>query len=467
MKTFYLFILFISISTLSVSNAQSIVSGGIYQNTTWSLEGSPYILNGSVVVFPGNTLTIEPGVVILINNEISNDFYIETRGTLNMVGSDQLPIKIQTQFDTTNIGWQGFKCISSQGGTLNADRFRISNAQIPFEFESPLSLYQYTNCSFSHCGQAVTVGNEIILDNCQFFGNDIAIYGWSYFTLNNCSFINNQIAINAYSTSFNLTNTTFTENTNAVVFSSGVFDTMLIQNCIFQDNDLAISSPNHGVVENCSFLNNIIGIQGAYSCEINNNILQYNALAVDVSFLTKLFGNQINNNNGGVRISAISDVLNAPVITNNEICGNLNFNIENNTNVNYSLLTNCFCGIDSTAIEELIIDGYDDITKGLINYQEFDSSCSTILSTVMKFNESASIGSLETEKLQFSNPVGSNLEFFVSYPIHEIELSDLTGQKIGIHSMGNNQFEMSTLKQGLYIIKSVNKQVINQKIIKL
>lgn len=45
--------------------AQTVVSGGIYQNTTWTLANSPYQVNGSIVVFPGNTLTVEPGVTIL------------------------------------------------------------------------------------------------------------------------------------------------------------------------------------------------------------------------------------------------------------------------------------------------------------------------------------------------------------------------------------------------------------------
>lgn len=99
-------------------NAQTTVSGGIYQNTTWTLSGSPYIVNGSIVVFPGNTLNVEPGVTVLINNSTNTDIYIETRGTLNLVGTDQLPIKISCQYDTTAIGWQGLKCISSQGSSL-------------------------------------------------------------------------------------------------------------------------------------------------------------------------------------------------------------------------------------------------------------------------------------------------------------------------------------------------------------
>lgn len=91
------------------SIAQTNVSGGIYQNATWSLNGSPYIVNGPVVVFPGVTLNIEPGVEIQINNETNNNIYIETRGTINCVGTDALPIKIYPLFDTlNNTAWQGF-----------------------------------------------------------------------------------------------------------------------------------------------------------------------------------------------------------------------------------------------------------------------------------------------------------------------------------------------------------------------
>jgi hypothetical protein len=116
-------------------------------------------MNGPIVVFPGSTLTIEPGVEILINNQSSNDIYIETRGTINCVGADELAIKIRTLYDTTNVGWQGFVCTSSQGGVLNADRFDIAKANTPFSYEAPLKNYQYTNCkryrSFSLCKPSI------------------------------------------------------------------------------------------------------------------------------------------------------------------------------------------------------------------------------------------------------------------------------------------------------------------------
>jgi hypothetical protein len=66
-------LIFISCSIFS----QTSVQGGIYNNTTWTLANSPYTITGSVVVFPGKTLTIEPGVQILIDNSSNSDIYIE------------------------------------------------------------------------------------------------------------------------------------------------------------------------------------------------------------------------------------------------------------------------------------------------------------------------------------------------------------------------------------------------------
>src|SRR6478609_5163556 len=65
-----LFIMVFSI-LLTVASGQTYVGGGIYTNTTWTLVNSPYVVTDTVVVFPGVTLTIEPGVVVKFDDHIN------------------------------------------------------------------------------------------------------------------------------------------------------------------------------------------------------------------------------------------------------------------------------------------------------------------------------------------------------------------------------------------------------------
>jgi hypothetical protein len=449
-----IFILAVNLIAFSLFS-QTSVSGGIYQNTTWTTAGSPYIITGSIVVFPGNTLTIQPGVEIKIDNQVNNTIYIETRGTINCVGTDLLPIKIYTIYDTTStVGWQGFVCTSSQGGVLNADRFHISNAFNPFAYETPLNNYQYTNCKFSHCSQAISVANSVELINCQFIDNEVGVFGWSYFTIQNCFFKDNTTSIQAYPTAFLMTNTNFVDNQIGVSFAANVFDSMFIEDCQFLNNGLALNYPNKGKVQNCLFSDNTTAIQSAYYCEIFNNEFMYNELAIEACVNALVHDNQINNNKGGLRISNVSTVQDSPQIYDNEICSNIIFNVDNNTNMNYSLLSNCFCGLDSSTIEIYLIDGYDDIIKGLINYTIYDTTCTSILGTVQKFvAQGAGIDPTSSSTLSYTNPVSDYLKIFQETAIDQLSIYNTNGQHFFIVATSPNVFDLRFLQAGIYFVK--------------
>lgn len=464
-KNRFLLALFSAVSFFSSS--QTNVSGGIYQNANWTLSGSPYVVNGPVVVFPSVTLNIQPGVEILINNQTNSAIYIETRGTLNCIGTDNLPIKIYTMYDTTNpAAWQGFRCTSSQGGVLNADHFQISNAQFPFAYETALTDYTYTNCTFKRCSQAVTVANSVNLNNCQFLDNEVGVYGWSYFTLDNCFFKDNTTSIYAYATALTMTNCDFVDNQIGLSFAANIFDSMYIADCQFVNNELGINYPNKGTVQNCLFSDNTTAVQAAYKCEIFNNVFSTNELALEASVNADIHNNQINNNKGGLLISNVSTVQDSPLIYNNEICSNLNYNVNNNTNMNYSLLSNCFCDLDSAQIEELLIDGYDDITKGLINYQIYDSSCTVLLGTVLKYGAGAGIDEANLD-VSFENPVDSDLMVFVGSDIQSIVVTDLSGKEFAFTSSGANQFDVAHLPSGFYVLTAINEQMVRRRFVKL
>jgi len=460
---FSIFLCFCTLNAFTQTN----VSGGIYQNATWTLAGSPYIVNGSVVVFPGATLNIQPGVEIHINNQSSSNIYIETRGTINCVGTDALPIKIHALNDTmNNAAWQGFVCTSSQGGVLNADRFQIANAYFPFSYDTPLNSYQYTNCTFKRCFQAVTVGNSVNLNNCQFIDNEVGVYGWTYFTIDNCLFKDNTTSIYAYASALTMTNTDFIDNQIGLSFVANIFDSMYISDCQFLNNGLAFNYPNKGKVENCVFTDNATAIQSAYKCEITNNEFLYNELAIQASVNADIHNNQINNNMGAVLIENVTNVQDSPTIYDNEICGNINFAVNNNTNMNYSLLSNCFCDLDSAGIESMIIDGYDDITKGLINYQIYDSSCTVLLGTVLKYGPGAGINEA-TLDVRFENPVNNEFVLLAETEFASIQVSDLSGKSIIFKRTGANHFDVSTLPAGFYVLTAVNDQIVRRSFVKL
>ena len=463
-KTALFSVLFYVVSFLSL--AQTNISGGIYQNATWSLAGSPYIVNGPVVVFPGVTLNIQPGVEIRINNQNNPNIYIETRGTINCMGTDAQPIKVYALFDTMSaVAWQGFVCTSSQGGVLNADRVEISNAYFPLSYETIPATLSYTNSKFIRCFQAVTVGTNLNLSGCEFIDNEVGVYGWANFNINNCLFKDNTTSLYIYASAFAMSNCSFIDNQIGASFLANAVDSIVISACEFLNNGLALNYPNNGRVENCVFSDNGTAIQAAYYCEILNNEFFYNDLAIEASVDAEIHNNQINNNMGGLLISNVSSIQDSPSIYNNEICSNINFAVNNNTNMNYSLLSNCFCDLDSAAIESVIIDGYDDIIKGLINYQIYDSSCTVLLGTILKYGPGAGLEELGLE-ITFENPVQNELRILGEAAFEVIQVADLSGKSYDFKSLGNNTFDVSILPAGFYMLNSLDNKLARRGFVK-
>lgn len=75
-------------------------------STTWTVAGSPYVLDGSVTVAAGATLTIEPGVIVKLNGQFTG---MTINGTLTAIGSFLNPITITSYKD------------DSAGGDTNGD----------------------------------------------------------------------------------------------------------------------------------------------------------------------------------------------------------------------------------------------------------------------------------------------------------------------------------------------------------
>jgi hypothetical protein len=443
------------------SKSQTTVSGGIYSNTTWTLANSPYLMTGNIVVFPSVTLTIEPGVEVRVreNGQSGVPYYLETRGTINMVGQSGARITFRADTAITTVGtWAGFKIKNSQGGAINYDYVSISNAVNCFDYDASLpSLIDLHGSDFSYNYYAITVGTELIAQDCNFIDNDNAVNGWSIFTFNNCVFQDNASALTLYASSLNINNCRFTDNNLGIRLNSTSLNGLNVNNTTFEGNDVAFDNAVNGTIDSCTFLNNLEAVKNTVYLDLTNCDFAGNGTALQVGFGTTVRDCQIESNETGIALGPISFGQPAPIIENNRICFNQDYNIDNRTDLNLFIPTNCFCSTDSSEVEDKIFDGYDDITKGLISYEIFDTNCTSVLRTVQKAGQS--VGTIDSKKaaelLVFPNPFVENLFLTNSKGYKAYQLLSLQGQLIQGGNLvdGTNSIQLFELPAGTYFLR--------------
>jgi hypothetical protein len=459
-------LLFITSSFLSF--AQTNVSGGIYQNTTWTLAGSPYLMTGSMVVFPNATLTIEPGVEVRVTPDYSfntgNFRYLEVRGTLIAIGTDTAPITFKTT-DASILGtqtWAGIVIKGSQGGNVQMDRFRLHDSfqGIYNDIAEASTTYNWTNCHFKNNNYSVQLNAAMIYNNCLFEYNGVGqaaqIIGGSL-TANNCQFINNFCSF-TWAQSIAVDNCLFQGNGNNIVGSPG-----LVTNCQFIDNDFAFAEAWGHTIQNCYFEGNGVAIDNSGGANISNCTFDSNTLAVRLGDGSTLTNNIITNNGVGVAVLAYSP--NSTLIENNTICFNTDYNLQNLTDKNFQVNANCFCSQDSTYIENLILDGYDDITRGLVNYAIYDDSCTNVLDYIVKINLDGNAGIQEikngTWKLKGQDAAQLYLEAFEATTLTLINSMGQIQKQIVLQK-GLNQISTTQFASGVYFL--TNDRGLTQKV---
>lgn len=421
-----------------LTNAQTYVSGGIYSNTTWTKVNSPYIVTDSIVLFPGKTLTIEPGVQVKFDGFQS----IEIRGALVAIGTSTDSISFISNTSSSKNAWYQITVLNA---TQNAQAF----------FEYCIVKNSYYGVTMECCG-----GTKIsYIKNSFFDNNDKATSGYSGGNLpvDNCVFTNNTTAITQHDQV--VSNSLFTNN--GVGISC---DRAEVRNCVFQNNESAIDwndFSSSAIIDSCTIINNNLGIRICGGPITNSNI-----------------SNNIIGLITGHTPSTINGIEYYVPIKNNSICNNTLYNIKNKNSYNKNITENCFCTTDSVTIENKFIDGYDSITLGLFNYDIYDSMCQNLSRSVYKVGtnplSSNTVISKEPNISISPNPFNDFISIRLENQpnqLYSLRIYNTLGQTIQQFENINSEqktIDCGNFKNGIYLLQIKQNGIIigQQKLVK-
>lgn len=457
-----LFILF-----AQICQAQTPVSGGIFANTSWTVANSPYVLTGPIVVFPGNTLTIEPGVTVKVQFKGFNTglmSYIELRGNMIANGTKTAPIRFEAELPTQEYTWRGIEIKSVQGGSFTGAHFELQNALYGIGSDK---IY-YDTLSFKHCSFknnmfGIYLVANLKLDSCSFVNNGAAVTAMPSYggvDVNQCTFEENNVCFPRMANGIFIRNSQFLKGKTAILECTGK-----IENCLFQENQIGLENCYELVIQNSLFQRNGSAIIGANQCTIEQNLILANTIGIEFAGPCTVVNNDINVNEVGVKISgAFSPGQTVQNFNENRLCYNTKYNVENGSDLNLGLEKNCFCLQDSAAIEALIYDGYDDFTRGLINFATYDTACVQLLTTYKKvqINTSLAEQSINPSIQIYPNPANTFLYIQQTNQtefVEKLQIIDVMGRTLGEITLNRNEaytLDVSNYAGGMYWIKTAD-----------
>ncbi len=452
-------IISISFSTKAFTN----VSGGIYADITWTLANSPYIVVDNVVVFPGITLTIEPGVLV----KFEDTKYLEIRqGTLIANGtvvdtitftSNSLTPTPGIWGSTTNGGIWLNNAVASTSfnfitiiyatiGIYNAGNIHIKNSLFNNNLSGLSSIYgtQIDSCIFRLNSAGIGNSNGVIYNFCTISNNTNGIATLTGGSLLNCIIDSNQTGL-GNSDGPKIHHCTISYNQTGMACDPCCGGAMIVQNCVVDSNStVGLSINGNGLAD--SVMDNEIKFNGiglvSATCPGNGGHSQFTR-------------NIIENNTIGIQVGGCSDIY------CNSFCNNTSYDLQNRLSTTISVPNNYWCTTDSAAIELLIYDGHDNSSYGLVNFMPLDITQCYLTTGILtdktqslSFNIFPNPASNEVTVELPSNNFRGGVKIFNVFG--ELTYSSiLTKQKINV--------DISSWRKGAYIIQISNGEIISRR----
>ena len=146
----------IGLPLFSEVSATTYVGGALNGNATWTASNSPYSLTENLIIYSGETLYIQPGVVVNLRG-----YQIQVYGGLNVQGTNNNKIFFLSDgFSNSQIV---FKSSSSQSSTIDYGVFY--SVPITIDGGAPLLTNSYFTGTSSTAVITVTSGVASIVDN--------------------------------------------------------------------------------------------------------------------------------------------------------------------------------------------------------------------------------------------------------------------------------------------------------------
>jgi hypothetical protein len=339
---------------------QTAVSGSIYSNTTWTKAGSPYTISGNLVIFDVATLTIDPGVTVLMDSASS----IELRGNMVAKGTKNDTITFTGTQPKMN-WWKGIKAMYSSaaaGPQITVERCHFAYAyklfDLDYAYRGP---YNFKYCTFyknSEVSYDEAIGDTYV-DYCLFLENNLGFYGggdMSKIYVTNSWFVNNSEGMRGG----NVDRCVFVGNTKY-----GAFMYQSITNSYFYNNKIGISADHH------------------HDTKIQFNEIYDNEIGIEILRMWQ---------DGNIKLR------------DNKICNNSDWNILYRYNNSVDISGNCFCTMDSSAIRTKIRDGYVDNAFGLLNFNKWNN-CTLTTPAPLEVKKIAKANTLKV----YPNPASDQL----------------------------------------------------------
>ena len=156
-------ILLLIVAPIELAFAETVIPGGIIDtNTIWSPAGSPYIVQGDLIVIVGVTLEIQPGTVVQFASYDSQSSGVDANrvelgiaGSLVIGGTSANPVTLQAQTGTGSAVWFGIVVYpAATSVVINFANFKNAHEAI----------------------QSSALGDALRVSNSTFHSSDVGIY---------------------------------------------------------------------------------------------------------------------------------------------------------------------------------------------------------------------------------------------------------------------------------------------------